>query len=96
MQSSEEELERGGGGVRGHNSLFIHTQQLPGRGPQETNTGKEVESAALPPTLRRTQEVILGGVASELGFFLFFFKKRCTLSHSHAQTHAGALNPPLT
>lgn len=34
--------------IHTHKSLFTHTQQLPGRPAEETNTGKEETRGALP------------------------------------------------
>lgn len=52
--------------IHTHNSLFTHTQQLPGRLTEETNTGKEENRGALP--LSRQGEVaasILGDPAGD-------------------------------
>lgn len=66
-----------------HKSLFIHTLQLPRRPVEETNTGKEVECSALPPTPHTIHnrvrlklsslEVVLGNI---------FFLERRLLSHN--------------
>lgn len=60
MHVKEGSMRRGKGGdththIHTHNSLFTHTQQLPGRPTEETNTGKEENRGALP--LSRQGEV---------------------------------------
>lgn len=74
MQKRDPCGEAGDTHTHTHKSVLIHTQQLPGRPAEETNTGKEENRGALP--LSRQGEVaasILRHPARGPFFCLFVF-----------------------